>query len=87
MLNLEKKYFLNVIKEISVTESFLTLDENTRGCQEESFDDCTTKKYTNALIDKCKCLPFQMRLTQEVDLISIVQLFFLTYVFLRFQCA
>ena len=79
MLNLEKKYFLNVIKEISVTESFLTLDENTRGCQEESFDDCTTKKYINALINKCKCLPFQIRLTQKVVSISIFQIFLLMF--------
>lgn len=85
-LYLEKKYFLNVIKEITVTDSFLTLDENTRGCQEESFDDCTTKKYTNALINKCHCLPFQMRLSQEVGLLSIIQLF-QSKELLRFQCA
>ena len=60
------EHYLNVIKEITVTDSFLSLDKNIRRCQEESFDKCTTRKYTNALIDTCKCLPFQLRLTEEV---------------------
>ena len=32
-LPLEHEYNLNVVKEIKVTESFLTLDESTKGCQ------------------------------------------------------
>ena len=61
------EYFLNGIKEISVTDSFLSMGENVRGCLEESYDDCTAKKYKNALIDKCQCLPFQLRLNEEVS--------------------
>ena len=34
-LPLEHEYNLNVVKEIKVTESFLTLDESTKGCQNE----------------------------------------------------
>ena len=60
------EHHLNIIKEITVTESFLSLDKDTRGCQEESYDDCTTRKYINALILKCQCLPFKLRLTEEV---------------------
>ena len=40
-LSLNKKYTLNVMKEITVTDSFLTLDKETRKCQEERYDDCT----------------------------------------------
>ena len=65
-LSLEKKYYLNVMKEIMVTNSFLTLDKNTRGCQEESFDDCITRKYMATLIHKCQCLPFTMKTIQQV---------------------
>ena len=61
------KHYLNVIKEISVTDSFLSLDKDTRGCQEESYDKCTTKKYKNDLINNCQCLPFRLRLTEEVS--------------------
>ena len=32
-LPLEHEYNLNVVKEIKVTESFLSLDESTKGCQ------------------------------------------------------
>ena len=60
MLPIGKKYYFNVIKEISVTDSFLTLDKDIRGCQEESYDECTTRKYKNTLINQCQCLPFQM---------------------------
>ena len=66
-LSLEKKHELNVIKEIAATNSFLSMDRKDIGCQEETFDECATRKYTNELINKCKCLPLQMMiLTKEV---------------------
>ena len=38
-LQLNYEYNLNVVKEISVTDSFLDLDESTRGCQDyETFN-------------------------------------------------
>ena len=65
-LSLDKKYFLNVIKEISVTDSFMSMDKDVRGCQKESYDECTTRKYINALMNKCQCLPFQFKLNEKV---------------------
>ena len=65
-LSLEKKYFLNVIKEITVTNSFLSMNKDARGCQKESSDDCTTRKYKNTLINQCQCLPFHMIQTEKV---------------------
>ena len=58
---------LNVVKEIKVTDSFLTLDEDAKGCQEESFNECTTTKYKENIINQCQCLPFQLRLSEEVS--------------------
>ena len=60
------KYHLNVIKEITVTDSFISLEKDIKGCQVESFDECTTRKYMDPLMNKCQCLPFQLRLTGEV---------------------
>ena len=57
---------MNVIKVITVTDSFLSMDKNIRGCQQESFDDCMTEKYINNLKNFCQCLPFQLRLYEEV---------------------
>ena len=65
------KYNLNVVKEVSVTDSFLALDKKISGCQKESFNDCTTRKYMNTLLSKCQCLPFQLRLTEKVDMLNI----------------
>ena len=60
------EYNLNVIKEVRVTDSFQSMGKDIKGCQEESYDECTTRKYMNALIRNCQCLPFKLRLTDEV---------------------
>ena len=65
-LSLGKTYLLNVIKEITVTDSFLSMNKETSGCQKEPFNDCISRKFKDILLTKCKCLPFQMRLSDEV---------------------
>ena len=65
-LPLNKKYNLNVIREIAVTDSFLSMDIDNKECQEESFSECVTQKYKKTLMDLCQCLPFQIRLNNEV---------------------
>ena len=53
------QFNLNILKEISGTDSFLGLDQNVRGCQnDEPYDNCTTRHYIKAMRDKCGCLPF-----------------------------
>ena len=59
-------YYFNVIKEVSVTDSFLTLDTNLKECQTETLNDCTSRLYNNMLINKCQCLPFQIRFNEKV---------------------
>ena len=68
------EYNLNVVKEITVTDSFLSLDKSIKQCQEESYDECTTRKYMIALKNKCQCLPFHLRLTEEVKADTIVHI-------------
>ena len=54
----EGEYNLNVLTDIKVTESYLNLDQNIRNCQnEESFDNCTTKRYLDNVQEQCGCLP------------------------------
>ena len=41
----EGEYNFNALKEIRVTKSYLGLDEDVRGCQdEEPLNNCTTKQ-------------------------------------------
>ena len=62
-----KDYNLNVVKEIYVRKSFFSLNKNVRGCQEEeSYDQCTTNNYLEALKDKCKCYPLHLRINEKV---------------------
>ena len=73
-LSLDRKYNFNVIKEIAVTDSFLSLADDIKGCHEQILSECITRKYNNALLEKCQCLPFQMNLTEEVGrIISLIQ--------------
>ena len=67
------EHLLNVIKEVTVTDSFLSMDKEITGCQKESYDECATRKYLNALINNCQCLPFYLRLTKEVVSTKMLQ--------------
>ena len=64
-LSLDYTYNLNAMEEIVAKDSLLTLDEKVRRCQENSQEECTNKKYTDDLRDKCQCLPFQLRFLAE----------------------
>ena len=64
----ENEYNLNVVKEISATESFLSMNRDVSKCQDdETWDECVTRKYINDLKDKCKCLPLSLRLLDKVE--------------------
>ena len=57
------------MKEISVTDDFLTLDKSIIKCQnEESLQDCKTRKYIDTMVEQCNCLPFAIRNDNEVSL-------------------
>ena len=58
----EGTYKISNIKEFKVTEAFLNLDVETKGCQhEESFDRCMTKNNFIAITTNCNCVPYSMR--------------------------
>ena len=63
----EGEYNLNVVKNIQVTESYLELDQDVRGCQTETtIQNCTTRQYISGLLEGCGCLPFSIRLSEKV---------------------
>ena len=64
----EGQYNLNNIKEISVTDSFLGLNKDTRKCQNiETYDDCKTRLHEEHLRQECGCLPLSLRLSEKVN--------------------
>ena len=66
-LPLEKEYNLNVVKEVKVTEAFLGLGKEVIKCQnDETYDDCRTRRYFDAIKNVCQCLPFSVRRSNEV---------------------
>ena len=66
-LTLGKEYNLNTVKEFEVTDDFLSLDFKKRDCQnQESISDCKTRDYREALLTQCKCVPFNIRISDVV---------------------
>ena len=63
-----KEYNLNTVKEFNVTDDFLSINFEKRGrCQNyESKSDCKTRTYKDAVLNQCKCLPFNIRVSDVV---------------------
>ena len=58
----EGSYALSAVKEISVTEDFLQLADETRKCQNrESFEQCSTKHHLVSIKKVCECIPYGMK--------------------------
>ena len=70
----EGEFNLNILKKAEVTDSFMGLDEDVRGCQnEENYDDCTTNNYIEDMRQQCGCLPLSIRtfhFQAEIELIE-----------------
>ena len=67
MFTEEGDYNFNVLKQIEVTDSFLTLSQDARKCQnEEPYENCTTRNYRNHVLKKCGCLPLSLSSDDQV---------------------
>ena len=67
----EGEYNLDILKEIAVTDSFLGLSEDLRGCKlsmDYDYDNCTTEAYLEQIKLECGCLPFSLNLMEKVDM-------------------
>ena len=55
------------MKEITVTDSFMGLNQEARKCQNiETFDECKTRIYVENMKQECGCLPFSLKLSRWV---------------------
>ena len=55
-------YRLTSVREVKVTEEFMSLDLKTRNCQNETtVHDCQQEKYLVNLTVNCHCIPFYFR--------------------------
>ena len=71
-LSIGNEYNLNNVEEIKVTNEFLGLNRKVTGCQhEETYDDCKTRSYIKALLNKCQCLPFGINQENEVSITRV----------------
>ena len=62
---------------MTVTESFMGLSLTVKQCQNKvAYLDCKTEAYLNALINNCKCLPFDLKFfnNSNMPLCNISQL-------------
>ena len=74
LLSVGKKYNLNNVKEIEITEDFLGLDQSVIKCQtRESIDTCKEWLYIDSLMAKCGCLPFSLNRADDKVNIGIIE--------------
>ena len=65
MLVGEQEFALKIFKEISVTESFLGLSDNDKGCRNvEVQKNCTVQKYIQTK-SNCECFPLHLTLNDK----------------------
>ena len=58
----EGDYILTNIKEIDVTDGFLSLDDTVKKCQDEkTLLDCKKEKYVEMGEKICKCIPHHLK--------------------------
>ena len=63
----EGEYNLDALTQIEVTESYLGLDQDVRECQDkEALFNCTTRFYMDEILQKCGCLPLNIKLSKQV---------------------
>ena len=55
-------YKLSVLKENEVTDKFMALSDEKKGCSSEKFENCRTRKLVDNVIEKCGCIPLQMKI-------------------------
>ena len=68
------------IKQIQVTDDYLGLDLQTRGCQNETmYEDCVTELYLDLLKEECKCLPFNLQNFSKREEIKKVLMEFMSF--------
>ena len=63
----EGEYNLNVLKEIRVTESYLGLDQNIRGCHDEKIDKTESKRRLPLCSGLIVSSYFKPEITQQLD--------------------
>ena len=58
----EGEMAIGTVKEMIVTDDYLGLHENVRGCQNiEPFENCTTRQYLESVQRECNCIPYGLR--------------------------
>ena len=63
----EFQFNLQSLKELKVSDSFLTRDVDSRKCQNiETYNDCETRLYIKNMTQECGCLPLSHIMSQEV---------------------
>ena len=66
-------YALTDIKEIKVTEEFLSLGRATTGCQSQQYRaDCNTALYEEKIASTCSCAPLNLKhfYSHQVSVVS-----------------
>ena len=72
----EGNYAITDIQDVSVSEEFLGLDTDTRGCHRNSeLEECETKTYREKMKDECGCIPDNLMRFSPEEKVSLYSKF------------
>ena len=56
-------YALSAVKEMRISDDFLSLGQDFTKCQvQEAYEDCTTRMFYAEIIKQCNCVPYSLGL-------------------------
>ena len=54
-------YSIGTVKEVKVTDEFVSLETIQKQCQsEQSFEQCTNNQLLAMIKENCKCIPYEL---------------------------
>ena len=53
-------YNLNVVKDIRVSDAYMSLDDSIRLCSSESYESCFSRIHLERITQQCGCIPLHL---------------------------
>ena len=68
------RYYMSTLKMIAGTDAYMAMSKEEKGCQSESFEECSMRQVFAELQKECRCVPWSLRYFQKVSINDTVLL-------------
>ena len=63
-------YALSVLKKMTGTASFMKMSDELKGCQVETYEECSSRKYLARVAEECGCVPWALSSSRREQVAS-----------------